>query len=106
MTPDPARRRLRVLRGARARILAGVVTVLVLSAGATLPGGRQLLQSRAGERVENALGQEVDEFRTLVRLGRNPNTGEPFGRNVRAIFDVFLSRNVPAEGEAVFTYLR
>ena len=106
MTPDPARRRLRVLRGARTRILAGIVIVLVLSEGATLLGERQLLQSRAGERVENALVQEVDEFRTLVRLGRNPNTGEPFGRNVRAIFDVFLSRNVPAEGEAVFTYLR
>ena len=94
-----------MLRGARARILAGIVVLLVFSEGATLLVERQLLTSRAGERVETALVQEVEEFRTLVRLGRNPNTGEAFGDNVDAIFDVFLSRNVPGEGEAVFTFL-
>ena len=95
----------RVLRGARVRLLAGILLLLVLSEGFALLAQREILQARAGERVDDALVQEVDEFRTLVRLGRNPNNGEPFGEDVAAIFDVFLTRNVPGEGETVFTFL-
>ena len=59
----------------------------------------------AGERVDGALVQEVDEFRALADDGRNPLTGEPFGGDVRSLFDVFLLRNVPIEGEAIFTFV-
>jgi two-component system OmpR family sensor kinase len=41
----------------------------------------------------------------LARDGRDPRTGRPFGDDVKAIFDVFLSRNVPGEGEAFFTFV-
>ena len=58
-----------------------------------------------GERVDDSLVQEVDEFRRLVRDGRNPLDGEPFGSDVAEIFDVFLLRNVPGEGEEIFTFL-
>ena len=64
---------------------------------------RALLQARTDERVEQSLVQEVEEFRTLVG-GDDPQTGEPFGDDVRAIFDTYLRRNVPAEGESVFTF--
>ena len=101
----PVVRRPRLLGGARVRILAGMLLLLVASEGIALFAQREILRARAGERVDDALVQEVDEFRTLVRLGRNPNSGERFGGDVAAMFDVFLTRNVPGEGEAVFTFL-
>ena len=90
---------------ARVRILASMITLLALSTLAIFALERQILLSRVGERVDDSLTQEVDEFRRLVRVGRNPLDGKPFGGDVRAIFDVFLSRNVPGEGEAFYTFL-
>lgn len=59
---------------------------------------RQLLLVRVEERVKKSLVQEVGEFRRLVG-GRNPRTGQLFGDDVAAIFDVFLSRNIPEDDE-------
>jgi two-component system OmpR family sensor kinase len=95
----------RLLAGARTRVLLAFVVLLALSTLASTLALRQILLARAGERVEDALVQEVDEFRKLVRDGRNPLTGEPFGTDVRALFDVFLGRNVPGEGEDIFTFV-
>lgn len=103
--PAPARTR-RPLRGARARILAWVIGLLALSSALTLLVERQILIGRVDDRVDDSLEQEVEEFRRLVQDGRNPLTGRPFGRDVEAIFDVFLTRNVPAEDEAFHTFLR
>jgi signal transduction histidine kinase len=94
-----------VLGSARVRILASYLILLLFSA---LVGGialRSVLLARAGERVDDALVQETEEFRTLASNGRNPLTGRPFGNDVKAIFNVFLSRNVPAQGEAFFTFV-
>jgi signal transduction histidine kinase len=91
--------------GARTRVLAAYLILLIASTGASLMALRQLLVNEAGERVDHALVQESEEFRRLAREGRNPRTGKPFGGDVRAIFDVFLSRNVPGEGEAFFTFV-
>jgi two-component system, OmpR family, sensor kinase len=96
----------RVVRSARLRILASVILLLAFSSFVALALDRQLLLARVDERVEDSLEQEVEEFRRLVDDGRNPETGEPFGTDVRAIFDVYLSRNVPGEGEDFFTFLR
>jgi two-component system, OmpR family, sensor kinase len=94
-----------ILGSARVRILASYLVLLLFS---TLVGGialRSVLLARAGERVDDALVQETEEFGTLARSGRNPLTGRPFGDDVKAIFNVFLSRNVPAQGEAFFTFV-
>jgi len=99
------RRRRRIVRGARQRILASYLILLVGSTVLTDIALREVLLSRVEERVDRSLSQEVEEFRRLVRDGRDPRNGEPFGANVRAIFDVFLARNVPGEGEALFTYI-
>ena len=99
----PARRRL--FASARARILASYLILLLFSTVVSIAALREVLLARAGERVDDALVQETEEFRRLARDGRDPRTGEPFGNDVRAIFDVFLSRNVPGEGEAFYTYL-
>jgi two-component system OmpR family sensor kinase len=93
------------LRSARARILLAILALLVLSEVVVLVPQRQILLSRTGDRVDADLVQEVDEFRRLADQGRDPRTGEPFGGRVGAIFDVFLQRNVPGEGESLLTFL-
>jgi two-component system, OmpR family, sensor kinase len=108
LSPDRQRRRFaprRLLAGARTRVLLAFVVLLALSTFASTVALRQILLARAGERVEDALVQEVREFRRLVQQGRDPRTGRPFGDDVRALFDVFLMRNVPGEGEAIFTFV-
>ena len=95
----------RLLSGARTRVLLAFVLLLALSTVASTLALRQILLARAGERVDQALVQEVREFRELVSGGRNPLTGEPFGADIEALFDVFLSRNVPSEGEEIFTFV-
>ncbi len=94
-----------LLRGARTRILAAFVVLLAASTLASAIALREILQARAGERVERSLEQEVKEFRRLASEGRNPLTGEPFGGDVEAIYDVYFQRNVPVAGEAVFTFV-
>jgi two-component system, OmpR family, sensor kinase len=98
-------RRPRLFASARARILASYLVLLLFSTIVSVVALREVLLARAGERVDDALVQETEEFRRLAALGRDPRTGEPFGDNVRAIFDVFLSRNVPGEREAFYTYV-
>jgi two-component system OmpR family sensor kinase len=102
---NSGRWRRRLFASARSRILASYLILLLFSTVVSAVALREVLLARAGERVDDALVQETEEFRRLVRDGRNPETGEPFGTDVRAIFDVFLDRNVPAEREAFYTYV-
>jgi two-component system, OmpR family, sensor kinase len=94
----------RLFASARVRILASYLVLLLFSTVVGTIVLREVLLARAGERVDDALAQETEEFRTLARIGRDPRTGDPFGDDVGAIFEVFLSRNVPGEGEAFYTY--
>jgi two-component system, OmpR family, sensor kinase len=95
----------RLLAGARTRVLLAFVVLLALSTVASTLALRQILLARAGERVDDALVQEIDEFRRLVRQGVDPRTGKPFGTDVQALFDVFLMRNVPGEGETILAFI-
>jgi two-component system OmpR family sensor kinase len=94
----------RLLASARLRILASYLVLLLFSTVVGTIVLREVLLSRVGERVDDALVQETEEFRRLARDGRDPRTSKPFGNDVRAIFEVFLSRNVPGEGEAFYTF--
>lgn len=109
MTTEPAapRRRFRLprLRGARARILAAIVVLLVGSTVLTTLLLREVLTARAEDRVDAALVQEAGELRRLIEDGRDPTTGRRFGRDVRAMFDVYLARNVPDRRERWLTYI-
>jgi two-component system, OmpR family, sensor kinase len=100
---EPARRRF--FSSARARILASYLILLLFSTAVGTIVLREVLLARAGERVDDALVQETREFGRLAEDGRNPETGEPFGTDVGAIFDVFLDRNVPAEAETFYTFV-
>jgi two-component system, OmpR family, sensor kinase len=99
----PGRRRF--FASARTRILASYLILLLFSTVVSIVVLREVLLARAGERVDDALVQETEEFRRLARDGRDPRTGRPFGNDVRALFQVFLSRNVPGEREAFYTYV-
>jgi two-component system OmpR family sensor kinase len=97
--------RRRLFASARSRILASYLVLLLFSTVLSTVALRQVLLARTGERVDDALVQETQEFRRLAEEGRDPRTSKPFGNNVRAIFDVFLARNVPAEREAFYSFV-
>ena len=102
---DSGAKRRRFFASARVRILASYLVLLLFSTVVGTIVLREVLVARAGERVDDALVQETEEFRRLARDGRDPRTGEPFGSDVRAILEVFLDRNVPGEDEAFFGYV-
>jgi two-component system, OmpR family, sensor kinase len=80
---------------ARTRVLAAYVILLAASTLASLVALQQLLVSRAGERVDDSLVKESEEFRRVAGARRD----------VRSGIDLFLSRNVPGEGQAFFTFV-
>lgn len=88
----------------RVRILGWYVALLGVSLVAALLLQRTFLLAQAESDTQSALDQEIDEFQQLVG-GVDPNTGQPFGDDVAAIFDTFLARNVPLEGEGLLTYV-
>jgi len=86
------------------RILASIVLLLAASTLGSVIAVRQVLLLRLDDRIESSLVQETSEFRKLVG-GRNPTTGQPFGTDVKAVFDTFLGRNTPGEGEVLLTFI-
>ena len=94
----------RVLLGARSRILAWYVLLMALSASISLLMIRQELIVRLDRRTERTLAQEIQEYQRIV-TGRNPETGEPFGDDVTAILDIYLSRNIPDDNEFFITFI-
>jgi two-component system OmpR family sensor kinase len=92
----------RAMSGIRFRIVVGYVVLLASALSIAVIVTRQVLLSRLDRDIDRALSQEVEELRRLAG-GTNPTTGEPFGADVEAIFDIFLRRNVPAPSEAFYT---
>jgi two-component system OmpR family sensor kinase len=89
--------------GLRARMLVGHVGLLAIAVIASVLVAREVLLTRLEERIDHELAQEVSEFRILAR-GRDPRTGRPFGTDIRRVFQVFLTRNIPARNEVIITY--
>lgn len=89
---------------ARTRIAVSYVLVMMFFTGVSIPTIYQVLFARVQERIERSLDQEIEEFRRLIG-GQDPQTGRPFGKNVAAIFDVFLSRNIPGDDEFLLALL-
>lgn len=90
--------------GARARVIASLIVLIVFSTVISLVAIHQLLWISLKFEIEQSLNQEIQEFRRL-RQGRNPLTGEPFGEDIAKVFDIFLMRNVPNEDEFLITLL-
>lgn len=87
---------------ARRRILGWYVAILAIAVMGSPLLQRTLLLSQLEQQVDADLVQEVDELRSLS-AGLDPATGEPFSGDASAIFDTFLARNIPSEGEVIFT---
>ena len=85
-------------------MLLGHVGLLAIAVLTSVLVARQLLLARLEDRIDHELAQEVSEIRILSR-GRDPRTGRPFGTDVRRVFQVFLTRNVPARNEVIIAYV-
>ena len=85
-------------------MLLAHVGLLAIAVVASVLVARQLLLVRLEERIDHELAQEVSELRLLAK-GRDPQTGRPFGTDVRRVFQVFLERNIPARNEVLITYV-
>jgi signal transduction histidine kinase len=85
-------------------MMVGHIGLLAVAVVASVLVARQLLLDRLEDRIDHELAQEVSELRILAR-GRDPRTGDPFGGDVRRVFQVFLARNVPARNEVILTYV-
>jgi signal transduction histidine kinase len=88
----------------RFRIFAVVAGLLLLSSLASVFLLRSLLLDQLDEEIERRLDAETKEL-LLLRDGNDPKTGEPFAADVSAVFDVYFSREVPDEGEALLAFL-
>jgi len=99
----PLRRR--IAADVRTRILVSYVVLLAVASLISVLVVRQVLLVRLDDRIQSDLTQEVDEFQQLAG-GVDPETGKPFGTDVKRIFGVYLSRNVPGEGEQFVTVPR
>jgi two-component system, OmpR family, sensor kinase len=88
----------------RLRVLGSVAALLVVAAVGGLLLQRTFLLRGLEREVASALEQEREELQTLAG-GHNPLTGERFGDDVQAIFDTFLRRNLPEEGEVYIAFL-
>ena len=88
----------------RFRLLGWFVLLLALTTAASVLVGRQILYQRVDESIDDELVQESKELRALAS-GIDPQTGEPFGDNVRRIFEVFLERNTPSQNQSLITFV-
>jgi two-component system, OmpR family, sensor kinase len=103
--PEAAAQPLRRLRSVRTRILLSYVALLALATAASVLVARQVLYAQLDGRIAEELTQEAEELRQLADDGRDPSTSRPFGADVRRIFDVHLSRNIPGRNEALLTFV-
>jgi two-component system OmpR family sensor kinase len=102
MTTTTDRRRVRL--GFRVRVLGSLAALLVAATVIGLTVQRAVLEQRLDRDVSADLDQERREIVALA-AGRNPETGELFAGDARAIFDTFLRRNVANEGEVYLTLI-
>ena len=112
------------LLGLRTRIVLGFAVLMTIAALLSVFILRHVLLTRLDERVNQHLVQEVTELRQLIGgtypdgscvtdldgdgscdVGRDPQTGHPFGDDIEAVFRTFLQRNLPFEHEALLTFV-
>jgi two-component system, OmpR family, sensor kinase len=91
-------------RSARSRILILYVLLLAAASLLALLAFRHVLNLRLNDRVDESLQQEILELDRLVTEGKNPETGKDF-ESLRALFDVYISRNVPGNEEAMVVFI-
>ncbi len=92
----------RQLASIRVRIVVGYVILLAIALAVAVVVTRQVQMARLERDIQRQLADEIEELRNLAADGIDPATGRPFGADVEAIFNDFLTRNVAAEDEAFY----
>lgn len=90
----------RVFCGLRTRIIMWYVVLMTCSTTLTVFAVRQVLSVRLEERSKQILVQEVKEFRQLFDGYRELGCCQ-----IDDLFDDFLSRNIPVDGEFMVTFI-
>ena len=88
----------------RVRIVLAVVLLLALSSLFAIVLLRNVLLDRLDEEISVALSREAEEFLILAD-GIDPRNGAPFGDDFIAVFDLYLAREVPDEGETLLAFV-
>src|SRR5687768_3671198 len=96
----------RISGSLRSRLLVSYIVLLAIASFASVLAVRQVLLVRLDDRVADDLQQEVEEFENLADEGVDPESGRPFGNDVKTLFDTFLERNVPDDDEELITVPR
>jgi two-component system OmpR family sensor kinase len=99
--PGPWSGMRRALASVRVRIVVGYLVLMTVGLVTAVLVTRQVQLARVDREIEQEQAQEVEELRRLAE-GTDPRTGQPFGDDAAAIFDVFLDRNVPSDDEAFY----
>lgn len=102
--PSSVTRRRDIERGARLRVAATCLSLLVGAGGLTVLGIRHMLLARLDDRVTETLGHETDEVRQLRRAGVDPLTGRPLA-SVGRLLDLAFERNVPNTDEGFVAFV-
>jgi two-component system, OmpR family, sensor kinase len=96
----------RISGSLRSRLLLSYIVLLAIASFASVLAVRQVLLVRLDDRVAEDLQQEVEEFEALAAEGVDPESGRPFGNDVKTLFDTYLERNVPDDDEELITVPR
>ena len=104
MTTAMMTERLGIRPSFRLRVLGSLAALMVAATIGGLLLQRAVLLRGLDQDVAASLEQEREELEELA-VGNNPLTGQPFGGDVEAIFDTFLRRNVPEEGEVYIAFV-
>jgi two-component system, OmpR family, sensor kinase len=93
-----------LLGSMRVRILAAVLILMAASSVASDIVLRESLTDRLIDEITSELRAEVEEFELLAD-GLDPRTGQPFGDDVKAIFEIYFAREVADEGETLLSFV-
>jgi two-component system, OmpR family, sensor kinase len=93
-----------LLGSMRVRIVLAVVLLLAMSAGVSIFLLRNVLLDRLDEEITVALHREVEELE-IIAGDLDPQTGQPFGDDFAAAFDLYFEREVADEGETLLAFV-
>ncbi len=83
----------------RTRVLASFFVLLVVSTAVSLLVLRQVLISRIGNDVQEALTEQVGRLGSIAQAGQDPETGKPFNGNLDEIFASYMGQErAPDDG--------
>ncbi|MBM7804754.1 signal transduction histidine kinase [Geodermatophilus bullaregiensis] len=100
---DRARHRL-APRAARTRIIGWVLLMVLLALAIVTLVTWQLLVRATNERMDVALGAEVEEFRRILEGDVDPRSGEPFG-SVADVLQTMITYNLARPNEKFLGYV-